>query len=94
MNTTQFFNCQQTSVVSSFGGGGVFAVAQVGNLPYRRLAAGGVLVCRTACGLPIRDTADCQSALPSACHRPNPTACLHFFPPNEPFQKIQTKEKS
>jgi len=42
------------------------AVAQVGNLLYRRLAIGeaaegsGV---PTVCGLTIRDTADCQSAL-------------------------------
>jgi hypothetical protein len=38
-------------------------VAQVGNLLRRRLAAGGALTPRMACGLPIRDTADCQSAL-------------------------------
>jgi hypothetical protein len=49
--------------------------APIGNRPYRRLAAGrapGLVVCRDgslmaglalrrACGLPIRDTADCQS---------------------------------
>ena len=41
-------------------------VAQIVNLPYRRLAIGGAcagLKMRTVSGLPIRDTADCQSAL-------------------------------
>ena len=38
-------------------------VAQVGNLLYRRLTVGGTSKPRTRCGLPIRDTADCQSAL-------------------------------
>jgi outer membrane protein, multidrug efflux system len=38
-------------------------VAQVGNLLFRRLAVGGATVVSTARGLPIRDTADCQSAL-------------------------------
>jgi hypothetical protein len=48
--------------------GRVMDVAQIVNLLYRRLSTGGVaagLKCRTAGGLPIRDTADCQSALPS-----------------------------
>jgi type II secretory pathway pseudopilin PulG len=38
-------------------------VAQVGNLPCRRLAAGKAVECGGGCGLSIRDTADCQSAL-------------------------------
>jgi hypothetical protein len=40
-------------------------VAQIGNLPCRRLATGGSFASprRTPSGLPIRDTADCQSAL-------------------------------
>jgi hypothetical protein len=41
-------------------------VAQIVNLPCRRLAIGGATVglnCWTVGGLPIRDTADCQSAL-------------------------------
>src|SRR5664280_2637396 len=38
-------------------------VAQVGNLPCRRLAAGRAAECDGGCGLSIRDTADCQSAL-------------------------------
>jgi hypothetical protein len=38
-------------------------VAQVGNLLIRRLAVGRALVTGRICGLPIRDTADCQSAL-------------------------------
>jgi hypothetical protein len=40
------------------------SVAQVGNLPYRRLAVGTTTKISIVCGLPIRDTADCQSALP------------------------------
>ncbi len=40
------------------------SVAQVDHLPYRRLAVGAIAEDFTACGLPIRDTADCQSALP------------------------------
>ena len=39
-------------------------VAQVGNLLFRRLAVGCASETCTVCGLPIRDTADCQSALP------------------------------
>lgn len=39
-------------------------VARVGNLLYRRLAVGNAAKAASACGLPIRDTADCQSALP------------------------------
>ncbi len=39
------------------------AVAQVGNLLYRRLAVGWRWDRLKDCGLPIRDTADCQSAL-------------------------------
>ncbi len=38
-------------------------VAQVGNLLYRRLAVGRHRDRLEHCGLPIRDTADCQSAL-------------------------------
>ena len=38
-------------------------VAQVANLPYRRLAVGGPAGVPNAGGLSIRDTADCQSAL-------------------------------
>ena len=38
-------------------------VAQVGNLLYRRLAVGLRSDRLEASGLPIRDTADCQSAL-------------------------------
>ena len=38
-------------------------VAQVGNLQCRRLAAGKAAECGGGCGLPILDTADCQSAL-------------------------------
>jgi len=41
-------------------------VAQIVNLLYRRLPTGGatiVLWRNTVSGLPIRDTADCQSAL-------------------------------
>jgi len=38
-------------------------VAQVANLPYRRLAVGGPAGVPNARGLSIRDTADCQSAL-------------------------------
>jgi hypothetical protein len=38
-------------------------VAQVGNLPCRRLAVGKAFEISGVCGLPIRDTADCQSAL-------------------------------
>jgi hypothetical protein len=38
-------------------------VAQIGNLLFRRLAVGSGLAFWTLCGLPIRDTADCQSAL-------------------------------
>jgi len=40
-----------------------FLVAQVGNLPYRRLAVGRVSEAGGASGLPIRDTADRLSAL-------------------------------
>ena len=40
-----------------------FFVAQVGNLPFRRLVVGRVLAPGRICGLPIRDTADWQSAL-------------------------------
>jgi len=39
-------------------------VAQVGNLLYPRLAVGRTSAVRGVCGLPIRDTADCQSAVP------------------------------
>jgi hypothetical protein len=45
-------------------------VTQIVNLPYRRLAVGGASVQPCAChlrtprGLPIRDTAGCQPALP------------------------------
>src|SRR6185436_458365 len=47
-------------------------VAQVGNLLYRRLAVGSPDDLWSSCGLPIRDTADCQSALPeSADLRPH-----------------------
>src|ERR1043165_4209879 len=38
-------------------------VAQVGNLLFRRLAVGGPYPRGQPCGLPIRETADCQSAL-------------------------------
>ena len=38
-------------------------VAQVANLLFRRLAVGGVLATGRICGLPIRGTADWQSAL-------------------------------
>jgi len=38
-------------------------VAQVGNLPYPRLAVGRAFAFDGTSGLPIRDTADCQSAL-------------------------------
>jgi len=41
-------------------------VAQIVNLLYRRLeigSAGASSMIKTACGLAIRDTADCQSAL-------------------------------
>ncbi|MBI5775567.1 MAG: hypothetical protein HZA89_17755 [Verrucomicrobia bacterium] len=41
------------------------SVAQVGNLPFRRLAVGTAADRSRACGLPIRDTAGCQSALRS-----------------------------
>jgi len=47
----------------------VSVVAQVGNLLYRRLVIGApatVLRHHTVSGLPIRDTADCQSALRGA----------------------------
>ena len=40
-------------------------VAQVANLLFRRLAVGQRQAIGTACGLPIRDAADCQSALPT-----------------------------
>ena len=40
-------------------------VAQVGNLLFRRLAVGWSSASATVCGLPIRDTADYQSALPA-----------------------------
>jgi hypothetical protein len=43
------------------------AVAQIVNLPCRRLVIGGAVTLGTgerAGGLPVRDTADCQSALP------------------------------
>src|SRR6185503_19722810 len=49
-------------------------VTQTGSLLFRRLAVGrhsiGVAMCSgsSGCGLPIRDTADCQSALPR-CRR-------------------------
>ena len=38
------------------------AVAQVGNLLFRRLAVGAAPDRADRCGLPIRDTADYQSA--------------------------------
>jgi hypothetical protein len=38
-------------------------VAQIGNLLYRRLGTGAAMAVRAARGLPIHDTADCQSAL-------------------------------
>jgi hypothetical protein len=38
-------------------------VAQIGNLLYRRMEFGRVLIYREAGGLPIRDTAGCQPAL-------------------------------
>src|SRR4051794_31094124 len=41
----------------------VIFVTQTGSLPYRRLAVGGLSNFDSVCGLPIRDTADCQSAL-------------------------------
>src|SRR5664280_2698161 len=50
-------------------------VAQVGNLPCRRLAVGQAFGTGGACGFPIRDTADCQSALP---HR---LAAMALSPP-------------
>jgi hypothetical protein len=61
------------------GGGLIFrrdgsAVAQVGNLLFRRLIVGWVPVCHTVCGLPIRDTAECHSALPLR-------AALRYFVP-------------
>ena len=40
------------------------SVVQIGNLLYRRLAVGRASALRRVCGLPIRDTSDCQSALP------------------------------
>jgi len=40
------------------------SVAQVANLPYRRLAVGVVSVNSTVRRFPICDTADWQSALP------------------------------
>jgi hypothetical protein len=43
-------------------------VAQIGNPLFRRLAVGSGLAFRTLCGLPIRDTADCQSALLCRLH--------------------------
>ncbi len=39
------------------------SVAQTGSLLFRRLAVGKALATGRICGLPIRDTADCQSAL-------------------------------
>src|SRR5206468_1448857 len=44
----------------------VSLVTQVGNLLFRRLAVGSALGTSSGCGLPIRDTADCQSALPDS----------------------------
>jgi hypothetical protein len=44
-------------------GGEISAVAQIGNLLYRRLSTGMRVCLATACGLPIRDTAGCQPAL-------------------------------
>jgi hypothetical protein len=41
-------------------------VAQVFNLPYRRLPVGRRSECRGVGGLQIRDTADCKSALQPA----------------------------
>src|SRR6185295_12265498 len=38
-------------------------VTQTGSLPYRRLATCTPFLKRTACRLPVGDTADCQSAL-------------------------------
>jgi hypothetical protein len=38
-------------------------VAQIDDLPYRRLAVGSPPAGHNVCGLAIRDTADCQSAL-------------------------------
>ncbi len=38
-------------------------VAQIGQLLYRRLGVGFAVAPSRRCGLPIRDTADCQSAL-------------------------------
>ena len=47
----------------NYFGGNISLVAQVGNLLFRRLAVGKRPANTNACGLPIRDTADCQSAL-------------------------------
>jgi hypothetical protein len=42
----------------------VISVAQVDNLPYRRLAVGTATGNSPVCGLPIRDRADGQPAVP------------------------------
>ena len=55
---------------ASSGASAVILVAQVGNLPCRRLAAGKAAECGGIRGLPIRDTADCQSALRRRASRP------------------------
>src|SRR5437762_10724362 len=57
--TADYQSAIQPVGATSQGRGEISAtvVAQIGNLPYRRLAIGDALDCRTHSGLPIRDTA-------------------------------------
>ena len=58
-NSTAFVLLSQKNVfLRKFEAAQGILVAQVGNLPYRRLAVGRASEANGACGLPIRDTAD------------------------------------